>query len=193
MTVLTDEEVATSILEPYFRAVQDEFSAFEPERGFALVKLAKVKFIVDPKVHDSERHFAATRDDARLMYFAPQIVDLPPETLVAIIAHEFGHAADFAYPARWLMPDRGPGCARWIKNKDVEQTTKNGQRVDSKSFRAWSRSWADRDKDEGLGRDRIEWAADGIAEAVVGKPISYCGDPLLQCFCCGIERPAGLR
>lgn len=191
--MLTDEEIAASILEPHFKAVQERFVAFEPEPGLRLVKLAKVKFIVDPKVHDTERHFAATRDDARLMYFAPQIVDLPPETLVAILAHEFGHAADFAYAARWFMPANGPGCARWIKTNEVEKVAKNGARGDTSSFRAWSRSWAARDDEGERGRDRIEWAADGIAEAVVGKPIYYCGDPLLQCFCCGIERPAGLR
>jgi len=164
---------------PHFCAVQDVFSAFEVEPGVRLEKLAKVKFRIEPKVHDKPRHFAATYEDARLMIFAPEIVDLPFETLVAILSHEFGHAADFAYPARWFMAGGGgPSTASWIPEK----------RTDSRLFRQWDKAWT------GRSRDQVEWAADGIAQHVTGQKITYCGDCMLQTFSgCGVERPKGLR
>jgi len=108
---------------------------------------------------------------------------------IGVFCHEFGHAADFAYPARWLMPPDGPGCAVWIDDPDV------------KPARQWRTLWRQRNDLAGKrdktrpcehARDQIEWAADGIAEAVTGKRVGYCGDCLLQCFR-GEERPAGLR
>lgn len=185
MNLVTKEEIAASVIEPHFKAVQDVFSSFEPEPGMRLSKLERVKFIIEPKVHDKPRHFAATRDDALLMMFAPQIIELDIDTLVAILAHEFGHAADFAYPARWFTHDRGPCRAEWIDSNRVEE--KVGPRRDTKSFRAWSKLWRDR------GKDQVEWAADGIAEAVLDKHITYCKPLLLQSFVCGIDRPKGLR
>jgi hypothetical protein len=194
-----DNEVAAAILQPHFDAVRDVFVAYEPGvstevggrvlRPRGLVKLAKTKFVIDPKIRDTRRHFAATRDDGLLMMFAPEFVDLPMDTVVAVICHEFGHAADFAYPARWLMPPDGPGCAVWIDDPDV------------KPARQWRTLWRQRNDLAGKrdktktcehARDQIEWAADGIAEAVTGKRVGYCGDCLLQCFR-GEERPAGLR
>jgi hypothetical protein len=186
--IVSDEEIAASVLEPHFCAVRDLFSQFEPEPGLKLSKLAKVQFVIDSKVHDKPRHFAATYEEKPLMVFAPQIVDLGVETVVAILAHEFGHAADFQYPSRWYTHARGPCVARWIDSKDVERKLKNGNRVDTKPFRAWSKAWSDR------GRDQVEWAADGIAEAVTGKHITYDGPLVLQCLHGhGIERPKGLR
>jgi hypothetical protein len=172
------EEIAASVVMPHFCAVQDVFSDFEIEPGVRLDKLAKVKFRIEPKVHDKARHFAATYEDARLMIFAPEIVDLPFETLVAIMAHEFGHAADFAYPARWYTADgSGPTSASWIPNR----------KTDSRLFRQWDKTWAARN------RDQIEWAADAIAQVVTGQKITYCGDCMLQTFSGGVERPKGLR
>jgi hypothetical protein len=172
----TQMEIVRAIMRPHFDAVQDEFVSFRPEGSLgALGRLRKTKFVIDQKMHDTERHFAACRDDGLLIYFAPQIVDLPVETLVAITAHEFGHAADHAYPAYWLMPS-GPGKAQWL---GAPPETKHGRR--------WQRLWRER------SRDQIEWAADGIAQAVTGRKLGYCGDCLIQCYQGGIERPAGLR
>jgi len=174
---ISREEIAASVILPHFHAVQDVFSFHKPELGIRLDRLTRVTFIVDPDIHDKPRHFAATRDDGRLMMFAPEIVDLDVETLVAIVTHEFGHAADFVYPARWIMPPDGPGKARWIRDDEIA----------TKPFRQWRKLWEDRN------RDQVEWAADGVAEAVTGKKIGYCGDCIIQCFEGGIGRPKGLR
>jgi hypothetical protein len=169
-------EIAAAVLQPHFDAVRDAFLAYRADadhEGF--VKLKKTKFVVDPKIRDSIRHFAACRDDGLLILFAPECVDLPDTTLVPIVAHELGHALDHLYPAEW-MQGAGPGKARWI-----------GDRGDSKMGRRWKRLWRER------SRDQIEWTADGIAETVTGQKLGYCGACMLQCFNAGVERPAGLR
>lgn len=174
---VTREEISASVILPHFHAVQDVFADFSPEPGVKLDRLKKTQFIIDPSVHDKPRHFAATRDDGRLMMFAPGIIDLDIETLIAILTHEFGHAADFTYAGRWISQPSGPGIARWIEDSDLSR----------REFRTWRKLWEDR------SRDHVEWAADGIAEAVTGRNIKYCGDCVLQCFHGGIERPKGLR
>lgn len=177
MNAALSHESTALVIKPYFDAARDVFSSCEIEPGFTLSRLAKVKFIVDPKIHNKPRHFAATMDDGLLMMFAPQFVELPVETLVAIITHEFGHAADFVYPARWYTPSNGPSKASWIESGGV----------DTRAFRLWTKLWEDR------GRDQVEWAADGIAQAVTGKHLVYGGDCMLQRFSQGVERPKGLR
>jgi hypothetical protein len=177
MNAITQEEIAATVVAPHFEGVRDVFLSFSPEPDLRLQKLKKIKFVIDESMHDTPRHFAATRDDGLLMLFAPEIVDLDVETLVAIIAHEFGHALDFLYPARFYMPADGPAEATWIVERDL----------DTRAFRTWSKIWDKRN------RDQIEWAADGIAEFMTGKHITYCGPCILQCFSGGIERPKGLR
>lgn len=175
--MLSREEIEASVILPHFHAVQDVFMEHEVEPGFRLKLLAKIKFVVDKKIHNTPRHFAATREDGLLMLFAPGIVDLPVEALVAIITHEFGHAVDFLYPARWISSPDGPAEASWIREEDLL----------TKQFNKWKKLWRDR------SRDQIEWTADGIAAAVTGQKITYCGDCMIQCFGGGIERPEGLR
>lgn len=174
-----DVDLAREILRPHWDAMRDAYAEFVPPGADGpLVRVMEVRFDIDPEQHDSVRHFAACRDDGLHMVFAPQIVtELPVENIVAVLAHEFGHALDFLYPAHWRMPDHGPGKAEWI-----------GQPEATKWGRHWARKWASRT------RDQVEWAADGIAEAVTGQHITYVGERLLQSFgCVGIERPAGLR
>lgn len=172
-----EPEVAASIVRPHFDAVRDLFCEYVPEGwGEPMSRLADVSFVVDQKMHDSPRHFAACRDDGKQLIFAPQFVELPVQTLVAILAHEFGHAADFAYPAHWRLMPAEPGVATWI-----------GDPAKSKWGRAWQKTWMDR------GKDHIEWTADGIAMAVTGRSIGYCGPCMLQHFDKGITRPKGLR
>jgi len=172
-----DLDTAEAVIAPHWDAVRDTYVEFAPEGSGGLVRLRKTKFVMDPEMHDSPRHFAACREDGMMMLFAPQLVDLPVETMVAILAHEFGHAADFAYPAHWVMPGSGPGTARWVGEQD------------SKQWREWRKAWRSRT------RDQIEWTADGIAQAVTGRKIGYCGEVgcMLQCFDKGQLRPAGLR
>jgi len=171
-------ELAREILRPHWDAVRDVYMSFVPPgESEPLSKVEDIYFDVDPKRHDSPRHFAACRDDGLRMVFAPQIVDLPVDTLIAILAHEFGHAVDFLYPAHWRMPDDGPACAEWIGNP-----------TETKWGRHWLKKWHRRSKDQ------VEWGADGIAEAVTGKHLTYDGPLMLQCLHGGgIERPSGLR
>jgi hypothetical protein len=176
--------MVATVLAPYFNGARDTYVAFSPEPGMTLEKLAKTQFVVDAKNHNSGRHFASTRDDGMLMVFAPQLVQLPVETLIAILAHEFGHAADFAYPAHWLTRGQPDDRAKWI-----------GDPSETKQARKWRRLWYDQNDHSGRdgNRDRIEWRADAIAFTVTGNRLGYCGDCLLQCFNGGIERPPGLR
>lgn len=169
-----DDEAAAAILLPHFDAVRDTFSEFETEDG-RLEKIDRVKFLIDSDYHDSERHFAACRTDGKLIYFAPQIVKLKHESVVAIIAHELGHAADFLYPAHWMTALDGEAVpAKWIG----EPT--------SSTVLGWRRIWEERSPDQ------VEWAADAIAYRIIGKKIGYCGPCMIQCFS-GKPRPRGLR
>lgn len=60
------------------------------------------------------RTVGSTRADGLLMHLSPTLADLPSTTRMAIIAHEFGHAADFLYPGVWLDDGASPpDRARW--------------------------------------------------------------------------------
>ncbi len=174
---MNDIEISFAVLEPHFEAVRDVFSSYEVEPHIKMEKIHSVKMIIDPAIRDVERHHAACRDDGSMILFSPQAAFLNLETLVAIIAHEFGHAADHLYPGCWLITKNGRGEneATWIGD------------CDSKYHRKYRNLWHQRN------RDQIEWSADAIASKVVGKRITYCGPCLLQCFSGGIERPEGLR
>lgn len=167
-----DEQVAFAVLEPHFDAVRDHYAEYEPEPGQPLSKVRRTRLVVDETIRDRPRRYAGCRDDGLLVVFAPQAVRLPLEQLVAMMAHELGHAADFLYPARWLS--RRGETAVWVP----EDAPKQGK---------IRRLWSERTDDQ------IEWSADSIAYAVTGRSIQYCGCRLLQCFDGGIERPEGLR
>ena len=165
-------EAAASVVAPCFDAVRDVFSSYEPEPGHPLILLAKTRLLIDAEAGDDERHFARCRTDGRQIELAPQAADLPIETLTAILSHEFGHAADFTYPAHFRLVGRYQP-AQW--------KPPNGRRSVRKV-----RDW------EGRTDDQIEWAADAIAYLVTGRKIGYCGPCMVQCFS-GRSRPAGLR
>jgi hypothetical protein len=171
----TDEE-AEAVIEPYFLAVQETFVKAGAER------CKKVRFEVAPWIHDSARHFAACEDTGRRMVVAPEIAELPEETLLAILSHEFGHATDFLYPAEFVLIDDGelvrlPRVPAKLINKKAEQA--NLARMN-----AWQR----RDSDS------IERTADAIAERYTGHLVGYCGPCELQCFDRGRRpRRKGLR
>lgn len=167
-----DEQVAYAVIEPHFDAVRDHYAEHEPEPGHSLSKVRRTRLLVDESIRDRPRRYAGCRDDGLLIVIAPQAVRLPLEQLVAIIAHEFGHATDFLYPARFLY--RRSETAIWVPEEAPKQ---------AKIRRLWSERTD----------DQVEWSADSIAYAVTGRPIEYCGCRLLQCFEGGVERPEGLR
>lgn len=168
-----DVEMAYAILEPHFDAVQDFFAEAVPEGAPGpLARVRKTKLLVDDMVRDSPRHYAACRDDGLLIVLAPQAAKLPMDTLVAIITHEFGHATDFLYPAKFLGRKGAP--AVWVPPSAKKQGRLR-------------RMWSERNDDQ------VEWDADSIAYAVTGREISYCGSCMLQCFSGGQPRPKGLR
>lgn len=172
------DAIAAAVILPYFDAVRDVFAAFHPEPGVTLERLARVRFVVDSAVRDSARHFGATTESGLQQYYAPDIIDLDEEVLTAIITHEFGHSADFAYPHRWIIPaPRGGEAAVWIRDAITN----------TPQARKWRTLWGTR------SADHVEWTADGIALAITGRPVVYCGDEAVQCFRGGVRRPAGLR
>lgn len=173
--MLDEQELVAVVLEPHFDAVRDTFVSFAPEPGASLDKLKRTRLVIDPSVHDTERHYAACRDDGLLIKLAPEAADLPHDQLVAILVHEFGHAADFAYPGMWVPPPSGSGQAVWLGERD------------DRPARRWRKLWSERNDDQ------VEWAADSIGETVTGIPITYCGPCMLQCFSGAERRPEGLR
>ena len=52
----------------------------------------------DTSADDRGRHFAYYNERSRSIHFSPSMPSLPRRHRIAMIAHEFGHAADFAYP-----------------------------------------------------------------------------------------------
>jgi hypothetical protein len=166
-TELTLDE-AHSVLEPYFLAVRAVFL----EAGLTATK--RVRFHVERGLHDTPRHFAACSGDGRNIYAAPELAEMPYETTIAILAHEFGHASDFLYPGEFAL-----GSERVIRRLRDS--------VDEKQWLRWQKSW------EGRSDDVVEITADKIAELVWGKPIGYLGPCLLQSFTGGVPRPLGLR
>lgn len=167
-----DDEVAYAVLEPHFDVVRDKYATYEPTPGQDLSKVRRTRLLVDADIRDSDRHYAGCRDDGLLIVVAPAAAKLPFEQLVAILCHEFGHAADFLYPARFLARRHAP--AQWVPT-----ATRKMGRI--------RRLWSERNDDQ------VEWAADSIAYAVTGCPIEYCGCRMIQCFDGGVERPEGLR
>ena len=165
---MTAQEITAAILEPHFDAVRDAFVAYSPAPGMKLWKMRHVRFVIDDSIRDKDRHYAACRDDGKLQLYASDFVnELELEQMVAIIAHEFGHAADLAYPGQWVTmhPGTDEQSAMWLGMSKSRQ---------AKQWR--EHHWHRRSKDE------VEWTADAIAELVTGRKMHYCGPCVLQCF-----------
>lgn len=163
-------EVALAVLEPYFAELQRAYVS----AGLPLVGQARLRVHTD--AHDKPRHFAYCRDDGRLITAAPQLCDQAVSTVQGILAHELGHAADFLYPAEWVLRDR----------KVVRRRREDFSEVEWERF---ARAWQRRDA------DAVELTADAIAQWVLGEPLGYCGACRLQTLGapeCG-ARPLGLR
>ena len=159
---------AHAVLEPFFLAARALFL----ERGLELCR--RTRFFVADDMHDTPRHFAGCSADGREIVVAPELAELPYEFVVGILAHEFGHAADFLYPGEFAL---GRGGVVRRRRQDVDET----------QWLRWQRTWDARDPDV------IEVTADSIAELVWGQPIRYTGPCQLQNFRIGEARPHGLR
>ncbi|MBW2673319.1 MAG: hypothetical protein JRD89_07910 [Deltaproteobacteria bacterium] len=167
-----DIEQAASIVAPCFDAVRDVFVAHLVEPGVKLDLLRRTRLLIEPGAHDCDRHFAACRTDGRQIQLAPEAADLPLETLTSILAHEFGHAADFSYPAHFRLVARYE-AAQW-------------RPLPSRGAPRKVAAWQERSEDQ------IEWTADAIAFLVTGRQVGYCGPCMVQCWN-GLDRPSGLR
>jgi len=180
-----DESLA--IIDPFFEAVREVFVASEMSL-LGKSKMRRVRIECAPWVHDKARHFAGATEDGRTILVTPELAELPEMTVVAIMAHEFGHAMDFAYPAAYAWtPD---GLTRSPSVMAPEQVMRAAAE-DSKRFaqaaNAAMRQWRDRDA------DTVERMADAIAEQITGRSIGYSGPCMLQTLGGGVPRPAGLR
>lgn len=170
--MLTDEE-AYAILEPFFKATRALFA----ERGLSRCK--RVRFRIDPEGHDTPRHFAGCMDDGSEVVVAPELADLPVDNVVAIFAHEFGHAADYLYPARFFVAD-----GELIQRAEPRRSHSEMDAREEFNRRA---QWEHRDD------DAVEVTADHIAGYVTGREIHYAGACVLQTYGPGVPRPRRLR
>ncbi len=181
---LTCDE-ALVILDPFFEAVREVFIGSEMNL-FGQSKMRRVRVECAPWVHDKARHFAGATEDGRSILVTPELAELPELTVVAILAHEFGHAMDFAYPALFgWSPD---GLVHPLKRGGRRPTmTMNDPKRQAQAATAAMRQWRDRDA------DTVERVADAIAEEITGRRVGYSGPCRLQTLDAGMPRPAGLR
>lgn len=156
-----DPREARMVIEPYFEELQESFV----EAGFT--QAASVKLRCRSDMHDTDRHFAGCTTDGGMIFVAPEMVDLQPETVLGILAHELGHALDFLYPGSFLL-----------REDHVILVEADKQRM---------KGWRKRDD------DTVEITADLIAEYVLGSPIGYRGPCYLQSLGHFSPRPLGLR
>ena len=162
-------DAAHAVLEPFYLALCEQFV------DAGLKRCQRVKFYCAPGQHDTPRHFGATSEDGREIVVAPELAELPVETVSALIAHELGHAVDFLYPGEWVL------------GREREAIRRKRAPGDDEQWERWMRAWKERDADV------IEFTADAIAEWATGRRIGYLGPCLLQAFDKGQARPAGLR
>lgn len=172
-----DLKRAGVILEPFVEDIRDAYIEF------GLTKVNGTRVIVSEEAREGKRHFAACRTDGAKILLAPDLIRLPTATAVGIIAHEFGHAADYLYPAAFE-----PGFLGGMTFRQY------GMRSNDGVPRGIAARWNARDD------YAIETAADGIAELVLTKRegrkviIGYNGPCLLETIGAGVRpRPRGLR
>jgi hypothetical protein len=171
------------VLEPYFLAAQERFVEYE-RRALDDDTMARVELLCAPwkELHEEHgfehRNFAATSEDGGTIVVAPELAELPPDNVAAIIAHEFAHALDYRHPARFVLVR---GEVFLYEEPDPEDPDGGRSRLNR------MRQWIDRDT------DTVEASADEIACVVLGREIRYSGPCSLQTFETGTSRPRGLR
>jgi hypothetical protein len=164
-----DEAEADAIIVPYWQDIIEQFE----ESGYPQ-PATLCDIILTDEVRDSCRHFAATREDGKMLYLAPDIVHLPSDLIMGILAHEAGHIVDLQSPGIY-----------WFRNDELIVSDE----LPSRGFRKILRAWRDRSDDE------VERVADEIAFDATGVRIGYVGGStcLVQALGRGIKRPKGLK
>lgn len=170
ITTDLDEEEAHAIVEPYFEVMREDYV----KAGMVLCK--RTRLVIDPAMHDTARHFAACQDDGKVILLAPEIAELPDTMLMAIIAHELGHACDFLYPGQFAM-----------QGEDQPAAWRDPNSMKSKHWHRWLKDWEKRDA------DLVELTADAIAHLVTGVRYGYQRPCLIQSYEATRLRPLGLR
>jgi hypothetical protein len=160
------------IIEPYFEAVRERYV------GSGLERCSKVRFFCAPHLHDTPRHFAACRDDGLVIYAAPELAapEIMENTILAVMAHELGHATDFLYPGEFAFG-----------GDDAPAIRRDPESMKRKHWVSWQRSWEVRDD------DLVERTADAISHYALGFRYGYAGPCNLQSFASSRARPYGLR
>jgi len=159
--IVTPRE-ARITLEPYF----DELKQLFVDAGFDRIKQTTLRCSLD--IHDTPRHFAGCLQDGTKIYASPQMIELPEDVVLGILAHELGHAVDFLYPAEFTIRDNTISRFPFDRNR----------------LKGWKKR----------SEDTVEKTADLIAEAILGVPIGYRGPCHLQSLgYLGSRRPVGLR
>jgi hypothetical protein len=174
-----ESDAAFAILEPYFEAAREVYMEYVNKRGLQVRGIKRVRLECRPDMHDTPRHFAGASEEGNLIAVAPQMVDLPEDTVAAILAHEFGHVVDFLNPGAFHCDVE----ERQLVFLPDEEEGERGDRVRLARLRQW------RKRDE----HAVELTADLIAEQAIGKRIGYSGPCLLQGFARGVPRPEHLR
>lgn len=168
---------AYAILEPYFLAARELFTKYCEDLGLGR-GVEKTSFECRSEMHDTERHFAGTTEDGKKVLAAPEMADLPEDTVAAIFAHEFGHAVDHRYPSYFILYE-----GELVYVGPVEGEDKRAEQARVARMRQWDRR----------GYHEVEVVADKIAEAVTGSRIGYSGKCMLQGLNRGVPRPEHLR
>lgn len=167
--------------------------------------LKRTRVEVTHEAGGHSRHLAGCSEDGLHVIFAPELALMPEASIRAIVHHEFGHAADFTYPARWVMTRDGmrllpveDAAYRWVRGR----TGKDGRVLEDEYRRVnggprpehmatltprMIADWRSRDA------HAVEVAADLLAQTALGERIGYAGPCLLQTVGEGIARPPWLR
>lgn len=158
--------------EPYWDEVVESFKS----AGFAEPSHVS-RIVFTDEVRDSCRHFAAMRMDGKLLYLSPEIVEMPEETILGIMAHEAGHAVDLQNPGIY-----------WFRRQAL-LVSEPLDRLTSRELKKLMDAWHDRSDEE------VERVADALAEQAMGLRMGYVGKPgcLVQALGRGKKRPPGLR
>jgi len=156
------------VLAPFY----SEIRSLYVEEGFA--RVSKTRLLVNKDlpgmlraagvpVPAPERLRAVCRNDGTQISAAPILADEPVSRVVAILAHELGHAVDFSYPGRFL----------WLEGALVET---NAWEADPEERAVYNtlQQWHQRPD------HAVERTADALAELVTGREVWYTGPLQLQ-------------